>query len=55
MTQPKPVLNIRNLGKATRDPLRKICSRIGIPREHSMSLKVTELRQAVDCFPEQDL
>ena len=44
-------LEIRDLDKATRDQLRKICSRIGIPRDHYMTLKVEELRDNVYTFP----
>ena len=47
-------LEIRDLDKATRDELRKICSRVGIPRDHYMSLKVDELRESVYTFPDSN-
>lgn len=44
-------LEMRDLDKATRDELRKICSRIGISRDYYMTLKVKELRDLVYAFP----
>jgi len=47
-------LEIRSLEEATRDQVRKICSRIGIPREEYMALKVGDLKSLVYTFPGED-
>ncbi|NJK64259.1 MAG: hypothetical protein HC921_17610 [Synechococcaceae cyanobacterium SM2_3_1] len=47
-------LRIRDLDKATRDELRKICSRVGIPREQYMSLNAQGLRAIVYTYSGAD-
>jgi hypothetical protein len=47
-------LRIRELDRATRDELRKICSRVGIPRDQYMSLNAQGLREIVYTYSGAD-
>ncbi len=47
-------LRIRDLDKATRDELRKISSRVGIPREQYMNLNAQGLRKMVYTYSGAD-